>query len=173
MTDETTAFRDAVQADLDPMLKAQRGTAGLTYDEVPTEAVFVALADRTRLALGAPDLTHHRIRVAARVAAQPEPARTAGANLTYAWVERRAEEVAFLVDFHVCEPDRGSGVAGELFDDLLAVARSWGCRRIEFRVGRSNDRALRFFRRRGARSSSSGDADRGPLAFSLVLDDPT
>ena len=171
VTDDAV-FRDADPLDLPGMLEAQRETAALTSGTAPTDETLATLADRTRGALGADDPTHHRIRVVAAPTGAPEADRSRGPVISYAWIERRPGDTAFLVDFHVAEPQRGSGLAGALFDEMSAVATAWGCRVIEFRVGRSNHRALRFFRRRGATFHPTDEAERSPLAGILAIDGP-
>ena len=157
-------FRDADLADLDAIVAAQRTTAALTYGDEATEATLVALAERTRRALAAPDPQYHRIRVAT-VTPTAE-----GKGVAYGWVERRGARTAHLLDLFVPEAWRGTGVAVALLEDLAALARSWAVAYLSLVVGAGNERALAFFGHHGASAAPDAEAIDGLLTLHLPLD---
>jgi GNAT superfamily N-acetyltransferase len=57
----------------------------------------------------------------------------------------------WIEDLYVREPHRRSGVGGELFRAVVALARDRGCARLEWAALRWNDPALRFYEKHGAK----------------------
>lgn len=69
--------------------------------------------------------------------------------LTYSTIVGRP--TLHLEDLYVSSAQRGSGVGMELLRHLAAEAVARGCRRFEWWVLRTNEPAIRFYRRIGAR----------------------
>jgi len=82
----------------------------------------------------------------------------------------RGEPCLWLDDLYVVSGLRGAGVGTALLARLARIAVRRGCSRIDWTVSSSNGRAIRFYRRRGARVKAKtrlcrlGEADLRALA---------
>lgn len=63
-----------------------------------------------------------------------------------------AKQTMFLEDIFVSDRYRSSGVGKQLFDELLKIAKSKKCGRLDFTVLNWNKRAMKFYDRLGAKA---------------------
>ncbi len=59
-------------------------------------------------------------------------------------------KIAYLEDFVTDETCRGQGVGGQLWNAMLAWAKSKGCSELNFTSGNGREAAQEFYKRRGA-----------------------
>ena len=69
----------------------------------------------------------------------------------YSWIGKSL----YLDDLFVIEAYRGNGLGSRLMDAVIAMAKEKGCKKIKWQVSSWNEKAIDFYKRKGAEIDST------------------